>query len=215
MRIEAEDAAAATDAILFDIGAGEEVVVLSAHLDGHDPAESAMDNASGCAVALAVARALAPHAHRFRRRLRLAFFSAEEWALTGSRAYLAGLTELERRAIRMNVNLDSVGGSPRLTALCSDNPKLAAFVTRVTRDSGLDVGIFLPLMANSDHANFAAVGIPAFRLVAGFDECASHIQYVLTAADTRDKVKSDELASASMAAARIAWEALTIEHLVI
>jgi Zn-dependent M28 family amino/carboxypeptidase len=134
-------------------------------------------------------------------------------ALTGSPAYLAGLTEAERRAIRMNVNLDSVGGSSRLTALCSDDPQLAAFVTRVTRDAGLDVGVFLPLMANSDHANFAALGIPALRLVAGFDEPASHIRYVLTAADTRDKVTPSELALASLAAASILWDTLTIERL--
>ena len=88
----------------------------SAHLDGHDLAESAMDNAAGVAVALAAARALAPQAGRFRRVLRLAFFGAEEWALTGSRVYRDGLPVAERENIALNVNLDSVAGRGRLTA---------------------------------------------------------------------------------------------------
>lgn len=215
LKVDAEDVGAVTNAILFEIGTGEEIVVLSAHLDGHDPAESAIDNASGCAVALAVARALAPHAHRFTRRLRIAFFSAEEWALTGSRAYLAGLCESERRAIRLNVNLDSVGGSSRLTALCSEDLRLASYVSRVTRESGHGIETFLPLMTNSDHANFAAAGIPALRLVAGFDKPTSDIRHVLTAADTRDKVRPGELCSAALASVALLWEALVDDNVVV
>ena len=43
-----------------------DVVVLSAHVDGHDLAESAIDNATGVAVALAVARTLASSVSKFR-----------------------------------------------------------------------------------------------------------------------------------------------------
>ena len=45
-----------------------------------------------------------------------------------------------------------------------------------------------PLMTNSDHANFAQGGIPALRLVAGFDDPAANLRSVLTPADTRDKI---------------------------
>ncbi len=202
--------AAETETVLFDLP-GQEAgwVVLSAHVDGHDPAESAMDNASGVAVALAVARALMPHAARFRRGLRLAFFSAEEWALTGSRVYVDGLAPGERDGIALNVNLDSVAGAAGLTALCSGFPALGAWVRQVSAASGLPVGVHLPLMENSDHANFAAYGIPALRLVAGFDEPASNLRHVLTAADTRDKVREGELRAAALAAAALTWAALT------
>jgi Zn-dependent M28 family amino/carboxypeptidase len=168
-----------------------------------------MDNASGVAVALAVARALAPHAALFRRGLRLAFFSAEEWALTGSRVYLAGLSDADMARIAININLDSVGGAAGLTALCSDFPALGGFVREATAAAGLPVGVFMPLMTNSDHANFAAHGIPALRLVAGFDEPASNLCHVLTAADTRDKVAETELRTAALAALALTWEALT------
>jgi len=210
LTIAATEFADRTEAIVFDLpGQSAESVVLSAHLDGHDLAESAMDNATGVAVALAVTRALAPHSGRFRRGLRLAFFSAEEWALTGSRVYLDGLSASERERIALNVNLDSVGGSSHLTALCSGCPTLAAWVERTAGAAGVPVGTFLPPMANSDHANFTAHGIPALRLVAGFDETQSNLKHVLTAADTRDKVTEGQLRLAALAAAALVWSAAT------
>ena len=210
MAIDTAEAPAVTETQLFDVpGAGPGWVVLSAHVDGHDPAESAIDNATGVAVALAVMRALAPHAAHFRRGLRLALFSAEEWALTGSRVYLADLPAAERDAIALNVNLDSVGGAVALTALCSGFPALAGFVSRVAAASGVPMGVFMPLMENSDHANFAAHGIPALRLVAGFDAVQSNLRHVLTAADTRDKVQLGELRLAAVSAASLTWAALT------
>ena len=60
-----------------------ERVVLSAHIDGHDLGESAIDNATGLAVALEVTRRLVSEADTWRRGLRLALFNVEEWALTG------------------------------------------------------------------------------------------------------------------------------------
>lgn len=204
LRIATHEAAAETETLLFDLaGRTDQVVVLSAHLDGHDLAESAMDNASGVAVALAVARALAPAVASFRRGLRLAFFSVEEWALTGSRLYVEGLSPTERARIALDVNLDSVGGSPRLAALTSGFPALDRFLREVAGGLGRELRLYRPMMTNSDHANFAAVGIPALRLVAGFDEHLSNLRYVLTPADTRDKVDQGELQAAAILTAAI------------
>jgi Zn-dependent M28 family amino/carboxypeptidase len=210
--MQASEHAASTETLLFDLpGKGPGWVVLSAHVDGHTPAESALDNATGVAAALAVARALAPHVATCRRGLRLAFFSAEEWALTGSRVWLDGLTAQERASMAINVNLDSVAGSPRLTALTSEFPALPAFVRAAVASSGGVIGIHPVLMTNSDHANFAAKGIPALRLVAGFDEPQSNLRHVLTAADTRDKAAPAELTAAALSAAAITWAALNAE----
>jgi aminopeptidase YwaD len=66
----------------------------------------------------------------------------------------------------------------------------------------------LPLMANSDHANFAALGIPAVRLLAGFNAPDSNLRLLLTAADTRDKVHPDELDHALRLATTLTWQAL-------
>jgi aminopeptidase YwaD len=212
LHVRATEHAGQTETLLFDLpGAGPGWVVLSAHVDGHTPAESALDNATGVAAALAVARALAPLVASCRRGLRLAFFSAEEWALTGSRLWLEALDSQDRAAMVLNVNLDSVAGSSRLTALTSEFPALPDFVRQAVAAADGTIGIHPVLMTNSDHANFAAQGIPALRLVAGFDEPQSNLRHVLTAADTRDKAAPAELTAAALAAAAITWAALNAD----
>src|ERR1700737_4543077 len=200
--LDTEEQDAETRTILFDMpGREDEWVVLSAHVDGHDLSESAIDNASGVAAALAVVRALAPQVANWRRGLRLAFFSAEEWGLAGSARYVAQLSERERSSIALNINLDSVAGGTRLAALTSAFAALEPFLLSVADANGHSLRCVRPLMTNSDHANFARAGIPAFRVVAGYDDPAALVRLVLTAADTRDKVARTELATAAQLAA--------------
>jgi aminopeptidase YwaD len=201
-----EEYSAQTSTLLFDVpGQTSEVVVLSAHVDGHDINESAMDNASGVATALAVIRAVAPHVRSWQRGVRLAFFSAEEWALTGSARYVAGLSDDERRRIALNINLDTVAGGRRLTTLTSGFAGLEPFLMQTAEANGHKLRCVRPLQMNSDHANFALAGIPALRLVAGYDEPDANVRFVLTPGDRRDKVALTELvASAQLTAGLLA-----------
>jgi Zn-dependent M28 family amino/carboxypeptidase len=114
-----------------------------------------------------------------------------------------------RRRMALNINLDSVAGASGLTALTSGFERLDAWVQEAAARAGLPLATHLPLMPNSDHANFAAHGIPAVRLIAGFNVPHSNLRYLLTAADTRDKVRPQELAEALRIAAALTWEALT------
>jgi Zn-dependent M28 family amino/carboxypeptidase len=208
--VAAEDYAGETSALILDVpGRTREWVVLSAHVDGHDLAESAMDNATGVAAALAIARAVAPRIAECERGLRVCIFSAEEWALAGSRQYLDTMADEERARIAFNVNLDTLGGDERFTALTSDFPKLDAYVQTVASESGLALGTHLPVMSNSDHYNFARHGIPALRVVAGFNRPDSDIRLILTRGDTRDRVKPAQLAEGARIAATLVWRALT------
>jgi len=212
LKVAGADYGADTKIVVLDApGQSEAWVALSAHVDGHDLAESALDNASGVAVALAVARALAPHAAHCRRGLKVCFFSAEEWALAGSHQYLDRLSDRERNAIALNINLDTVGGDARLTALTSEFPRLEAFVQDAAAKAGRTLEIYRPLMANSDHYNFARHGIPALRLVAGFDRPDSNVRHILTRGDTRDKVTPAELKSAAALSGALLWRALTAD----
>jgi hypothetical protein len=206
MRIETAEAPAISRTLLFDMpGRGEGRVVLSAHLDGHALAESAMDNASGVAAALAVTRAVSSSVARWRRGLTLALYSVEEWALTGSAQHVAAMTEAARAAIALNVNIDTVGVPGPLAALTSGFAGIEPFLLGVAAEEGSALRTVRPLMRNSDHANYALAGIPAFRLVSGFDDMASPVRHVLTEADTRDKVSPMELrGAASLAAAIVA-----------
>jgi hypothetical protein len=209
MVIDGDDYPARTCMLIADLpGRGPDWVVVSAHIDGHPHGESAMDNATGVAVALGLARLLAPHVSGCPRGLRICLFSAEEWGLIGSRIWLERMDEAARRLMVINVNLDSVGGAFGLTALTSGFERLDAWVRDTAARAGLPIATHLPLMANSDHANFAAQGIPAVRLLAGFNAPDSNLRLMLTAADTRDKVHPDELDQALRLATTLTWHAL-------
>ena len=208
LRIAVEAMPRRADNLMLDLpGKGPEWVVLSAHIDGHHLAESAMDNATGLAAVLAVTAELAPRVAHFECGLRVALFNVEEWALSGSADYVDGLRGEERAAIRLNLNLDSVAGSPNLTALTSDFPALEAWLLERAAAHGARLGVHRPLMANSDHYNFARAGVPAARLVAGFDEPESDLRYVLTPADTREKVRAEDLVAAARLTARFVEDA--------
>lgn len=204
MIIETDESPAETETLVYEYpGRTADWVVLSAHVDGHDLAESAMDNGTGLAAVLAATRVLAPEVARWRRGLRVMFFSVEEWALTGSAQYVRALSEAERKQIALNVNLDSVAGSADLAALTSGFAGVEPFLLQVAAANGQRLRTVRPLMTNSDHANFAAGGIPAIRLVAGFDDPAANLRLVLTPADTRDKVDEADLRRATMLTAAI------------
>ena len=212
MVIDGEDQAATTRMLIADLpGGGPDWVVLSAHIDGHPLGESAIDNATGVAVALALARVMAPHVAACPRGLRICLFGAEEWGLVGSRLWLARMDEAARRRMVINLNLDSVGGASGLTALTSGFEGLDAWVKDSAARAGLPIETHLPLMANSDHANFAAHGIPALRLIAGFNAPESNLRYLLTAADTRDKVRPEELDAALQVAQALTRSALILD----
>ncbi|QHJ00247.1 M28 family peptidase [Xylophilus rhododendri] len=177
-------------------GGSGKTIVLSAHLDGHDLGQSALDNATGLSVVLATARALAPRISQATHGLRVCFFSAEEWALAGSAQYLSALDAAERDSLTLDINLDTVGGDDRLTALISDFAGLQPFVADAAALSGVQADSYLPLMPNSDHANFARHGIPALRLVAGFDRPESRVRHILSAGDVLEVVEEAELRQA-------------------
>lgn len=216
--VEAEAEAMETEMLCLEFaGETDDWIVLSAHLDGHGLAESAIDNASGVAAALAAAETVAAQAaamrDRLRRGLRLCLFSIEEWGLLGSEAYVAGLDAAERRAVALNVNLDSVAGSPDLTALYSGFPPLAGFLRSAAASYGAPLALHEPLVRNSDHYNFAAAGIPACRLLAGFGKPESNMRYVLTPGDTADKVDPGDLERVAGLTAHIVYRACTADGL--
>jgi Zn-dependent M28 family amino/carboxypeptidase len=213
MIIVAENVAAETRMLVLDLpGRGPDWIVASAHLDGHPHGESAIDNATGVVVALALARALAPRVAECPRGLRVVLTSAEEWGLLGSRLWLDRMDAAERRRMRLDINLDSLGGAANLTALTSGFAGLDVWVRDTVARTGLSLASHLPLMSNSDHANFAAHGIPALRLIAGFGSPENHLRLLLTAADTRDKVRREEVDAALHVARVLTWEALRLDE---
>lgn len=194
-------------------GSTDERVVLSAHIDGHGLAESAMDNGTGLATVLEVARRLAPHSASFTRGLTLALFTFEEWALTGSKEYVDTLSEEERALVYCNINVDTPVGYPRVFGLTAGNPRILELLRRASRAGGTPVQPIYAYTSNSDHFNFLEAGIPAVRLIGGYNDDAATSRLLLTAADTRHRVEPLDLRHGAMVTATIALEALTGESI--
>ncbi|MNT30612.1 Leupeptin-inactivating enzyme 1 precursor [compost metagenome] len=179
---------------ILDLPGGRDSrIVISAHMDGHHLGNSALDNATGVAVALAAARILAERVGPDTPGLRVCFFTAEEWALAGSARYLADMPAAERHALKLNINLDTVAGDDTLCALISEYPALAAVVDATAERAGVPLSHWLPFMPNSDHANFAKHGIPALRLVAGFENPQSRVRHILSGGDVPDIIQESEM----------------------
>ena len=163
-----------------------EVVVYSAHHDhlgigtpdagGDAIYNGAVDNASGVAQILGVARAFAALPTPPRRSVLFAFVAAEEQGLLGS-AYLARHPTVPAGKLAANINLDSAtkfGRTKDVTYIGYGKSKdLDAVVDaaaamqgrRVLGDQFPDKGSFY----RSDQFNFAKVGVPAIYLDPGTD----------------------------------------------
>lgn len=70
---------------------------------------------------------------------------------------------------------------------------LDQMVRKAATKTGITVQTYAPLLKNSDHYNFAAKGIPALRLIAGFGEPDSKLKCVLTEADDRGLCDAEEI----------------------
>ncbi|RIJ76402.1 hypothetical protein D1871_13365 [Nakamurella silvestris] len=192
-------------------GRTDEVITLTAHYDGHSLGESAMDNGSGIAVVLEVARRLQPVVSQLRRGIRVLFFTFEEWSLTGSERYLEDLSEEEKALIRFNINVDTPVGHPRLNVLTAGDADLEELARRTGAAGGAPVGVVRAPTSNSDHYNFLRAGIPAARLIGGYDDPTAVSRYLLSAADTRDKVEPADLRAAAMSTAVLVLHACNYE----
>lgn len=147
-------------------GSGEGILIIGAHLDSVEGSPGANDNASGSAVLLELARALAGSPTS--AELRFILFGAEENGLIGSRAYVQQLSEPDRARLLGMINLDMVGIDIRLSA--AGAPRLSA----PAREKAAALGRSLPEVTNagggSDHASFARIGVPTLFLFTGIDE---------------------------------------------
>ncbi len=161
-----------------------EYVVLSAHLDhigvserakGEDKINNgALDNASGVAILMEVARAYVRAGDRPRRSILFAIVAAEEKGLLGAE-YFAHYPTLEKSNLIANVNLD-------MPILLYDFSDVVAFGAErsslgpVTEQALAKIGVSLSpdpmpqegIFTRSDHYRFVQQGIPSVFLVTGW-----------------------------------------------
>ena len=186
-------------------GDGGRVVMLGAHLDSSIDGPGINDNGTGVAVALEVARQLAALTHgQPAWKVRVAFWTGEEYGLWGSADYTGSLVDADRGSIAAYLNLDmlaSPGGTRQVyDAATLSSPASAALqrlLAKAFEADGLDSEP-VDIAGASDHYLFDQLGVPVGGIIS---EAAPGDACYHLACDTTDNVDAALLGQAARAAA--------------
>jgi carboxypeptidase Q len=200
--------AAIVDNVIAEIPGRErpdEWVLVGAHLDSWDFGTGAQDNATGVAMVLEAARAIAALRPAPRRSVRFALWGGEEQGQLGSTAYArAHAAELDRLVATLN---SDAGTGRTIGWTAPGRADLVRTVRPLTQDflRELDAATFdesLRYAFQSDGAPFILAGIPTLDLNAD-DTKYEDIHH--KAADTIDRVDARNLAVGAATVAATAY----------
>lgn len=186
-------------------GTGPDAIIIGAHRDHFGrPAgllfPGADDNASGTAVMLEVARALAKSDLRPQRTILFVSFSGEENNLLGSRLYVTRPV-VSLASTKAMINIDHAGiGNGRLTVGVTGLEKTVSQQAGEPAGlaSKLDVFGFFP---GGDHVPFKEAGVPTITIVSG----GIHAHYHQPT-DTADTINPDALMTTARYVLSLAWQ---------
>jgi aminopeptidase S len=146
------------------------VVMIGAHLDSVEDGPGIVDDGSGVATVLEIATQLGAHPS-VQNMVRFAFFGAEEHGAVGSTGYVEGLSDADRKKIKLYLNLDMVaspnGGyfaqGGKGNDLEEAGPPGSATIARVLADQLAKTGVTNPEIiefVGDDESPFIEAGIP-------------------------------------------------------
>jgi len=190
-------------------GRSDEWIVVGGHYDGHDIAQGAMDNLSGTAVTMELARVLKPYEGKFKRGIRFICFGCEEIGVTGSTNYVADhLDQMKKTAIMVNLELGGLAytdGMKHAAFTVYQPPEMKRWIEEFLKEVAYPTSIRTGMSAASDHWPFVMQGVPAIYM----HEEPSMRQLVQgrgwghTTADYMDKVDPRNLQEGTMLMARL------------
>jgi hypothetical protein len=188
-----------------------EVVLLGAHLDSHQAATGATDNAAGVAVMMEAMRLLKDVGAKPRRTIRIALWGGEEEGELGSQAYVRqhllttkGAPTEEYNNLSAYYNLDNGTGRIRGMWLQGNFAVAPIFSSWFQPLHDLGVGTLAPRsVAGSDYSSFDDVGIPGFQFMQDRLEYNSRTHH--SNMDTVDRVQRDDLTQAAIVVATFAY----------
>jgi aminopeptidase YwaD len=136
----------------------DERVVYGAHYEGHDISVGALDDATGAACVMEIARILSKERSHLKRDIKFILFGAEEIGLYGSRAYVEAHPD-EMDKIRFMLNFDAAGRAGRQGFCLHGWPQLDGLFQEIKRAIGSDIPIYRQVSPYSDHWPFLLQGI--------------------------------------------------------
>jgi len=166
-------------------------VLVTCHVDSHDIAEGAIDNGTGTALVVEVARLLSTALDRLGTAVRFVAFGAEEIGLFGSKTW-ADNAELD--AVKCVINVDCAGASPTLYVGTHGFDSIRTVFEEVSAQRDADVEIDDRVIPHSDHWPVVREGVPgAIVMSHDVDGAWAH-----THADTLDKLDVRHLRHAAL-----------------
>ncbi|GAB3318784.1 M28 family metallopeptidase [Haloplanus salinarum] len=185
VRVDCETPDATSGVVRADIGPDtDRAVHLTSHVDAHDIAEGAVDNAAGTATVLEVVRALLARDADLSRRVRIVCFGAEEVGLRGSKREAE---RIDPDAVQALVNCDGVCRGRTLQWYTHGFQALGDAVRDVADRFGHPVSVRPSQHPHSDHWPFVARGFPALLVSSEGDDRGRGWGH--TRADTLDKLE--------------------------
>ncbi|MBC2904703.1 M28 family metallopeptidase [Streptomyces cupreus] len=172
-------------------GDAANTVFLGAHLDSVTDGPGINDNGSGSAGILQVAQKLAKSQGNVKNKVKFAWWSAEEFGLLGSEAYVASLTEEQKKQIKLYLNFDMIA-SPNAAYFVYDGddsdgigagpgPEGSAQLEKGINDFLDSQGLpheGTDFTGRSDYGPFIEVGIPSGGTFTGAEGIKTEAQAV-------------------------------------
>lgn len=181
----------------------EEIVVVSGHLDSWDLGRGAIDDGSGVAAAMQVARTITQLGMKPKRTIRVIAWMNEENGGRGSAGYVKdheGELANHVGAIEMD---NGSGHAIGFTAHASqDSLAKLQLVSGVLDAQGADVIRYVPQAPGSDIGPLDEKGVPTF---APHNDGRHYFDYHHTAADTLDKIDPRELQENASVLTLLSW----------
>jgi peptidase M28-like protein/PA domain-containing protein len=167
--VDAESGRRETSNLVAEIGPEDagRVVMAGAHRDSVPAGPGMNDDGSGVVALLTMAERFPASRLPRDTALRLGFWGGEELGLLGSRQYVRGLSDAERRRIKAYVNLDMVASPGEKVAVYDTNDAIESTFRKHLPPKAPQVD----LEGDSDHASFERGGIPAGGIFTGLDDC--------------------------------------------
>ncbi len=180
----------------------DQVIVVGAHYDGHDISQGAVDDASGTALVMELARVFGPLSGQLRRTIRFETYTAEELGVYGSTRYVDTMSDADLSSVDFMLNLDGGALNSGRGLALHGLDELRPLFSNFAREMGYPLDLNDQVEVASDHFPYFLRGVPVAFIFArrppGLGRGFGH-----TMADTLDKVSEVELRESAMLVARL------------
>jgi len=194
----------------------DELVMIGAHLDSHQAATGATDNAAGSAVMLEAMRILKTLDLKMDRTVRIGLWDGEELGFLGSRGYVKEhFTDRESMALKPEYaklsgyfNFDN--GSGKIRGIYLQGNDMARPIFEAWLAPFNDLGATTVTIRNTggtDHLSFDEVGLPGFQFIQDPLDYMTRTHH--TNMDTYDRLQRSDLTQASAVIASFVYHAAT------